>query len=302
MLYPKNQIEFESSFRTDAQCLEYLYNLKFEDGFICNKCDNKEYWVNLRQVLVCKKCRQETSITSGTIFHRSKIPIHLLFRVLWFIVVQKTGVSALSVQKILGLKRYETVWTWLHKFRGIMILPNRERLSGTIEIDETFVGGIKKGKRGRGADGKEIVIIAIELVGKHTGRVRVEVIKNASRICINEFIKNNVELGSTIVTDGWKGYVDVERMKYKHKIETKTIVANEENLTPNVHRIASLLKRWLLGTHQNFTSSDYLKYYLDEYTFRYNRRKANSRGLLFYILLKQAIQRKPISNIKNREL
>ena len=150
-----------------------------------------------------------------------------------------------------------------------------------VEIDETFVGGTKKGKRG--ADGKEIVIIAIELVGKHTGRVRIEVIENASRICINEFIKSNVELGSTIVTDGWKGYADVQKMKYKHKIETKTIAVNEENLTPNVHRIASLLKRWLLGTHQNFTSSDYLKYYLDEYTFRYNRRKANSRGLLFYI-------------------
>lgn len=302
MYYPKNQIEFESAFDSEEKCISYLHSIKYEAGFICEKCSHIEYWQNKRSVLVCKKCRNETSVTSGTIFHRSQIPITVLFRLIWFVVIQKTGVSALGIQKVLGLSRYETVWKWLHKIRKVMILPSREKLKGIVEIDETFIGGIKKGKRGRGAEGKEIVIIAIELIGKSNGRVRMGIIEKADRKSINEFVKNNIETGSTIITDGWKGYIDVERMKYKHKIETKLIAVNEENLTPNVHRIASLLKRWLLGTHQNFTSSDYLKYYLDEYTFRYNRRKANSSGLLFYILLKQALLNKPIYKLKNQNI
>lgn len=287
-------MEFENSFNSDEQCLEYLHSLKYSNGFECKYCSGVDYWKNKRNVLICKKCKQETTVLSGTIFHGAKIPLHLLFRMLWYIIVQKNGVSALSVQTVLGFSRYDTVWTWLHKFRRIMILPKRDKLVGRIEVDETFIGGVKKGKPGRGAEGKIIVIVAIELVNDHTGRVRMSVIEHADRLCINEFIKNNIEENSTIITDGWKGYVDIQKMKYTHQIETKTIAANGENLTPNVHKIASLLKRWLLGTHQNFTSEDYLSYYLDEYTFRYNRRKSNSRGLLFYTLLKQAMLNKPI--------
>jgi len=302
MLYPKNQIEFEKSFSTDKQCLDYLFGLKYEQGFKCSACSHSECWVNVRGILICKKCKQETSIIANTVFHGSRIPIHLLFRILWFVVIQKVGVSALSVQKILGIKRYATVWEWPHKFRRIMVLPSREKLSGIIEVDETFVGGTRKGKRGRGAEGKLIVIIAVELVQKHTGRIRVDIIENADRKCINEFLKNNIQIGSTIVTDGWAGYADVKKMKYNHQIETKTMSENGENLTPHVHKISSLLKRWLLGTHQNYTSDEYLAYYLDEYAFRYNRRNAKSRGLLFYILLKQAILNKPVYHNKNDEV
>jgi transposase-like protein len=175
-----------------------------------------------------------------------------------------------------------------------MVLPGREKLSGIVEVDETLVGGKKSGKRGRGAEGKTLVIIAVELIEKRMGRVRLAIIEKADRICINEFIKNNIEIGSTILTDGWKGYTDLNKMKYKHIIEEKTVKLDEENITPNVHKIASLLKRWLLGTHQNFTSPEKLNYYLDEYTFRYNRRKSKSRGYLFYVLLKQAVLHEPV--------
>ena len=175
-----------------------------------------------------------------------------------------------------------------------MVLPNREKLSGIVEVDETLVGGKKTGKRGRGAEGKTLVIIAVELINRRMGRVRLETIEQADRICINEFIKNNIEKGSTIVTDGWKGYTDLKKMKYEHIIEEKTVKLDDENITPNVHKIASLLKRWLLGTHQNFTSSKKLNYYLDEYAFRYNRRKSNSRSYLFYVLLRQAVLHEPI--------
>lgn len=299
MLYPKNQIEFESLFNNDAKCLKYLEDLKYENGYTCEYCSCLSYWKNKRGVFVCKSCKSESTATTGTIFHGSKIPLHLLFRFLWFLVLQKNGISAKSLQRILGFTRYETVWTWLHKFRHIMILPNRDRLNGKVEVDETFIGGVKPGKRGRGSEGKVLVIIAVELIGAYTGRTRMLMIKGADRKSINDFVKNNIEDGSTIVTDGWRGYTDLERMKYKHEIVTKTIAVNDENLTPHVHKIASLLKRWLLGTHQNFTSVDYLNYYLDEFTFRYNRRKSNSRGLLFYVLLRQAILHKPIYETKS---
>ena len=243
MLYPKNQMDFERSFTTDEQCLVYLFTLKYANGFECKYCLGSEYWQNKRNVLICKKCKQETSVLSGTIFHKSQLPLHLLFRMLWYMIVQKNGVSAVSVQRVLGLNRYDTVWTWLHKFRRIMVLPQRDKLTVRVEVDETFVGGVKKGKRGRGAEGKVIVIIAIEIVNNITGRVRMAIIEQADRKGINHFIKNNIEESSTIITDGWKGYADVKKMKYTHQIETKTIAMNEENLTPNVHKIASLLKR-----------------------------------------------------------
>lgn len=295
MEYAKNQMEFEKSFATDEQCIAYLLKLRLENIFECPSCHHKEYWINNRNQMVCKLCNRQTSITAGTMFHGTKTSITLIFRALWFIVAQKNGVSAVSVQKILGIKRYETVWTWLHKFRRLMVMPERTKLSGTVEIDETLVGGKKSGKRGRGAEGKILVIIAIELVDKKMGRVRMTTIESADRHRINQFIKDNVELGSTIITDGWKGYTDIKKMKYNHEIQNKKIILDKEEITPNVHKIASLLKRWLLGTHQNYVSQDYLEYYLDEFTFRYNRRNSKSRGLLFYTLLKQAMSHQPLS-------
>ena len=295
MEYPKNQMEFERCFSTDEQCLTYLLQLRLENLYMCPSCSHQEYWINERKQMVCKLCKRQTSIIAGTIFHGTKTPITLIFRALWFIVAQKNGVSAVSVQKILGIKRYETVWTWLHKFRRLMVVPERSKLTGVVEVDETLVGGKKSGKRGRGAEGKILVVIAIELVGKKMGRVRLETIESADRIHLNQFIKNNVELGGKIITDGWKGYIDIKKMGYKHEIQNKKIILDMDEITPNVHKIASLLKRWLLGTHQNYVSQDYLHFYLDEFAFRYNRRNSKSRGLLFYTLLKQAMSHQPLS-------
>lgn len=294
MEYPKNQMEFERLFSTDEQCLSYLLLLRLENSYLCPSCSHAEYWINDRKQMVCKLCKRQTSILAGTIFHGTKTSITLIFRALWFIVAQKNGVSAVSVQKILGINRYETVWTWLHKFRRLMVVPERSKLLGTVEIDETLVGGKKSGKRGRGAEGKILVVIAIELVGKKMGRVRMETIECADRVQLNQFVKNNVELESTVITDGWKGYTDIKKMKYKHEIQNQKLILDKEEITPNVHKIASLLKRWLLGTHQNYVSQDYLNFYLDEFTFRYNRRNSKSRGLLFYTLLKQAMSHQPL--------
>ena len=191
MNIPQNQIEFEKMFTTEEQCIAYLQEFRFPTGYSCRKCGYTDHWVNKRGILVCKYCRDELSITAGTIFHRSKLPLTTVFRALWWMVAQKNGVSAIGLQRVLGLGSYRTAWTWLHKFRRLMIFPGRERLSGDIEVDETLIGGRKSGKRGRGAEGKSLVVIAIELMNKGTGRVRMSIIPNASKRSLTKFIRDS---------------------------------------------------------------------------------------------------------------
>ena len=294
MRIPENQIEFEKMFTTKEQCLDYLKELRFPKGYSCRKCQHSEYWLNNRGIMVCKNCKDELSITSGTIFHRSKLPLVVIFRALWWMIAQKNGVSAVGVQRVLGLGSYRTAWVWLHKFRRLMVFPDRNKLSGKIEVDETLVGGKRSGKRGRGAEGKSLVVIAVEILKKGTGRVRMSLISDASKKSLKKFINENIETGSNLITDGWKGYTGISKSGYQHEIEDKTKLLDGEEILPNVHRIASLLKRWLLGTHQNYIGEGYLSYYLDEYTFRYNRRKSNSRGLLFQRLIEQGVLHEPV--------
>ncbi len=294
MEYPKTQMEFEKMLSTEEECKSFLYRIKFPEGYKCLACGHTESWLNARNIIICKFCRGETTVTSGTIFHKSHLPLTILFRAMWWIIAQKNGVSAKGLQRILGIGSYETAWVWLHKFRRVMILSDREKLSGLIEVDETLVGGKKSGKRGRGAEGKVLVVIAVEVKKFGTGRVRLSLIPDASRKPLNQFIKENICKNSSITTDGWKGYVDLKKMGYVHEISNETTLSDGEEVLPNVHRIASLLKRWLLGTHQSYMTKNHLQYYLDEFVFRHNRRKSKSRGLLFYSLIKQAVANKPI--------
>ena len=146
MSIPKNQMEFERLYSTEELCLAYLKELRFRDGYLCRKCQHKEYWQNNRGILICKSCKDELSITAGTIFHRSKLPLVTIFRALWWMVAQKNGVSAVGLQRVLGLGSYRTAWIWLHKFRRLMIFPGRDKLTAKVEVDETLVGGKKQEK------------------------------------------------------------------------------------------------------------------------------------------------------------
>lgn len=299
MVYPKTQKEFELLFSDEQSCWSYLFDIKFPMGFECNICQSNQYWVLKKKIIRCKKCKKEISLTSGTIFQDSNLKLMDIFRVIWWMVAQKNGISARGIERVLGIS-YPTAWRWLHKFRRVLVIPQREKLSGTIEVDETFVGGKKKGKRGRGAEGKAIVVIAVEVFTKGTGRVRLAIIEDASRKSLNRFIKDNIEKGSTIISDAWNGYVDLAKMKYKRQVINQSKQSDDENKLPNVHRVASLLKRWLLGTHHNYANKGMLEFYLDEFVFRYNRRNAKSRGLLFYTIVYQALLSEPIlmKNIK----
>jgi transposase-like protein len=213
---------------------------------------------------------------------------------MWHVTNQKHGVSALGLQRALGLGSYRTAWTWLHKLRHAMVRPGHDRLHGVVEVDETYIGGARSGKRGRGAEGKTLVMIAVEDKGTGIGRIRLQQIEDASGQSLTDAIKATIEPGSNIRTDGWRGYNSLKQHGYSHEIAGRGDCIVGENLLPLAHRIASLLKRWLTGTHQGAVQPSHLDYYLDEYTFRFNRRTSRSRGKLFYRLVQQALMVDPV--------
>ena len=224
--------------------------------------------------------------------------MRLWFRAIWHVTSQKYGANALGLQRVLGLGSYHTAWTWLHKLRRVMVRPGRDCLPGIIEVDESYIGGEKPGKRGRGATEKELVIIAAQKDGRRIGRIRLQRVADASAASLENAVKASVEPGSIVHTDAWVGYSGLSELGYTHDIVRQGADVGE-NLLPKVHLIASLLKRWLLGTYQGAVRPSHLDYYLDEYTFRFNRRTSRSRGKLFYRLVQQAavVDPVPVKNI-----
>ena len=216
---------------------------------------------------------------------------------MWYITSQKYGGNALGLKRVVGFGSYQTAWTWLHKMRHAMVRPGRDRLSGKVEEDETYVGGAELGVRGRETEKKAIVVVAVEIHEPFGfGRVRLRQVPDISGASLVPFVCEMIEPGSEVLTDGWGGYNTLVEHNYIH---SKIILSSSGDpahvLMPGVHRIAELLKRWLLGTYQGSVSSKYLDYYLDEYTFRFNRRSAQARRLLFYRLVEQAVQVEHIS-------
>jgi transposase-like protein len=212
---------------------------------------------------------------------------------MWYVTSQKPGVSALGLQRVLGLGSYHTAWAWLHKLRRAMVRPGRDRLAGRVQVDETLIGGEKPGPRGRGAAGKRLVVIAAEHEGTRIGRIRLRQVPDGSSPSLHGAIREAVEPGSLVETDGWRGYRGLTGLGYRHQASPGTGELGEDPL-PHCHRVASLLKRWWLGTHQGAIRPSHLDYYLDEFTFRFNRRTSRSRGLLFHRLAQQAVAVGPV--------
>lgn len=286
--YPETLIELERRFSTEEACREYLFQLRWAEGFRCPICGHSEAWKLQGEIFKCTSCMHKTSVIAGTVFEGTRKPLVLWFRAIWWITSQKNGASAMGLQRILGLGSYKTAWLWLQKLRRAMVRPGRDRISGIVQVDETYIGGTKQGKRGCGAEGKTLVLIAAQQDGKITGRVRLKQIEDASAKNLEAAIREMVEPGSLVKTDGWKGYSNLESQGYNHQIVRNTASVGD-NLLPLCDRNASLIKRWLNGTHQGAVSHEHLGYYLDEYTFRFNRRTSRYRGKLFYRLLQNAV-------------
>jgi transposase-like protein len=295
--YPKTFAELEKRFATEAACREYLASLRWQDGFACPRCGFGKGWRMSKSLMLCGSCRHQASVTQGTIFQGSHLAMATWFRIMWHVCAQKNGMSALGLQRAMGLGSYRTAWMALHKLRKAMVRPGRERLAGTVEVDETFVGGERPGKRGRGAAGKTLVLIAAEQDGQGPGRIRLAQIKDASAKSIEMALATMVNPGATITTDGWGGYAGLEGSNYGHEI-VRTNASVGEDLLPRCHLVASLLKRWIMGTLHGSLSVKHLPDYLNEFTFRFNRRTSGSRGKLFYRLVQMSVQYGPSSYAK----
>jgi transposase-like protein len=289
--YPRTLMDLERRFASEEACRQYLFQLRWPDGFVCPRCGGKRVWPLRRGRWLCGGCRYQASVTAGTIFQDSHLPLTTWFRALWYVTSQKTGVSALGLQRVLGLGSYKTAWALLHKLRRAMVRPGRDRLRGTVEVDETYWGAQEAGVVGRWTETKALVIVAAEADGPGIGRIRMRRLPALTRAAVHGFLRAAVEPGSRVQTDGLNVYRGLE--DYGHAPQVQRQQPAGEHLLPRVHRVVSLWKRWLLGTHQGAIGHEHLDSYLDEFTFRFNRRKSASRGKLFCRLAQQAVQVEP---------
>ncbi len=290
--YPKTLLELERHFCTEESCVEYLAALRWPGGWVCPRCAGVVACLVRRNRWRCAKCGYEMSVTAGTIFRASHLPLTIWFRAMWQITSQKNGMSALGLQRVLGLGSYKTAWAMLHKLRRAMVRPGRDRLNGAVEVDEAFWGREEIGVIGTQTEDKALIIVAAEEHGKGIGRIRLHTVQDASSASGDGVIREAIAAGSTIRSDGWRGYFGLNG--YVHDRQVQSHREDEEHVLPRVHRVISLLKRWLLSTHQGAIGQAHLDDYLDEFTFRFNRRKSKSRGKLFYRLAQQAVQVGPV--------
>ena len=305
--YPKNWTEFLDWYPDETACLNYLERLRWPEGFVCPRCvEPGEPYRAKRSRLMCRSCGYQGTVTAGTIFAKTRTPLRSWFAAAWQLTNQKHGVSALGLQRALGLGSYQTAWTMLHRLRRAMVRPGREQLSGKVEVDETYVGGPGRGivrkntaqmRRWQHETTKAIVAVAVELhEPKGFGRIHLQRVPQAAEKYLLAFISDVIHPGSVVHTDGSAIYRLLPERGYVHERSVITGSDTPAHVSmPAVHRVSSLLKRWLLGTHQGSIQSHQLDYYLDEYTFRFNRRTSRSRGMLFYRLLEQAVATEPVT-------
>jgi len=294
--YPRTLQQFNNWFDSEEACRRYLEGIRWRDGFLCPACGGRKGWSTARGYMHCSLCQHQTSPTAGTVFHRTRYPLRTWLLVMWQVTAQKPGSSALGLQRALGLGSYQTAWSWLHKLRRAMVRPGRDRLTDAVEVDETYFGGHAPWIAGRRLEHKAVVAIAAEIRGVGIGRIRMSRVPDASGDSLASFVKAAVEEGAVVNTDGWSGYNSLAELGYRHRRTSLRATGDVGHAAmPRVHRVASLLDRWWLGTYHGAITHRYLDYYLDEFTFRFNRRTSTSRGLLFYRLLEQALDTRPVS-------
>jgi transposase-like protein len=295
MPYPRTFEEFLDWFSVEADCAAYLEWIRWPAGFVCPECGGTKAWRTDRGLWHCPGCRHQTSVTAGTVFEDSRKPLRLWFHVMWLMMAQKTGMSAKNLCDMYGFGSYQTAWGWLQKLRSVMVRSGRELLAGRVEVDETYVGGQKEGTRGRGAEGKTLVLVAVEGdAKKRLGRVRLRCVETVDHATIDAFVRDYVAPGTRVVTDGLSVYDNLNAAGFKHRPHVITTGGDAAlRQLEHVHLVISLLKRWMGGTHQGAVTPSHLQAYLDEFSFRFNRRLSQHRGNLFYRLMQQAVTVRP---------
>ena len=305
--YPRTSSEFQDWFASDEVCAAYLEQLRWPNGFCCRACGVADIPGRAtRGRLICRACRHQSSVTAGTIFDKTRTPLRVWFAAAWYITSQKQGVSALGLQRVLGLNSYQTAWVMLHRFRRAMVRPDRDPLNGAVEVDETYVAlrrrsdvtrKVERSPRGYGRSHLVAVAVAVEVLQpKGFGRVRLRRIASPTIDELLPFVREHVRPGTTVRTDGSPIYASLQDEGFDHDphIMLGSKAPAHQSL-PGVHRVSALLKRWLLGTHHGAVDPRHVDYYLDEFCFRFNRRTSRSRGMLFYRLIQQAAVAAPVT-------
>lgn len=301
--FPRTWSQFLDWFATEDDCLRYLERLRWRDGFVCPSCASTDApYRASRARLMCQSCRHQGTVTAGTIFEKTRTPLKVWLAAAWYITSQKHGVSALGLQRVLGLGSYQTAWTMLHRFRRAMVRPGRERLAGMVEVDEVYLAihdrRVAQSSAGRKSHTtKALIAVAVEILEpKGFGRIRLQPIADDTSACVLPFVREVVEPGSLLHTDGSSIYHGLTEEGYQHKRIVMSGADSPAHISmPGVHRVSALLKRWLLGTHHGAVKPLQLDHYLDEFVFRFNRRTSRSRGQLFYRLLEQAVVAEPVT-------
>jgi len=294
--FPRTIIEFQGRFPDEHACWDYLVSCRWPDGYRCPRCGSQSAALLAgRRLWQCSACRYQVSVTAGTVLHKTHTPLHLWFWAAYLMSTPTPGLSAVQLQRQLGLSRYETAWTMLHKLRRAMVNPERQHLMEEVEVDECFVGGHEAGLRGGRARGeKALVAVGVEVRGEGSGRVRMAVIDDASAATLTGFVRDSVAAGSTVHTDAWRGYRGLDKLGYDHQPRSQRAARAHgediDEILPRVHRVISNLKSWLHGTHRG-VSGEHLQVYLDEYTFRFHRRRTPMAA--FQTLLGLQSQQRP---------
>jgi len=282
-------LEFHERFDSEEKCFDYLVKARWPEGFTCPRCGHrKAYALTTRKLFQCQACRHQVSVTAGTVFHKLRQPLQKLFLAIYLIATCKKGISALELQRKVAIKSYKSAWMLLHKIRCGMSSSGQFQLTGATEVDETFVGGAHPGPRGRGAEGKALVAVAVEAEHDWIGHAYLEHVPDAGKETLSKFVKKHVVKGSTLVTDGFGSYVHLGNL-YHHKPVKIKEPKDAGKLLPKVHIVIANLKMWLRGTFNRYPAQKYLQRYLDEFEFRFNRRW--NLELIFDKLLIRCIQR-----------
>lgn len=301
--YPQTWNEFLDWFGTEEACLAYLERLRWPNGFVCPRCGCVgEAYRATRTRLMCPSCQHQGSVTAGTIFDKTRTPLRVWLAAAWYLTNQKQGVSALGLQRVLGLGSYQTAWTMLHRLRRAMVRPGREQLKGVVEVDETYLSITDRqapisAKGRKSSTSKVLVVMAVEMLEpKGFGRIRLRRVANDCAACVIPFVQEVIEPGARVRTDGSAAYRSLTELGLTHQ---RTVMLGSEVPAhvsmAGVHRVAALVQRWILGTHHGSVQPEHLDVYLEEFVFRFNRRTSNSRGMLFYRLLQQAVVTAPVT-------